>query len=56
MPNIYESQQLAYQQEVNIGNQLQTIRQKTATAKFEKNVNKGIYVINVFVINRDIQS
>lgn len=46
VPNIYdESQQLAYQQEVNVGNQLQAIRQKTVTAKFEKNVNKEpIYV------------
>lgn len=52
VPNIYESQQLAYQQEVNVGNQLQAIRQKTVTAKFAKNANKGIYVIN---INRNIQ-
>lgn len=45
VPNIYESQQLAYQQEVNVGNQLQAIQQKTVTAKFAKNVNKGNYTI-----------
>lgn len=52
VPNIYdESQQLAYQQEVNVGNQLQAIRQKTVTAKFEKNVNKGTLTFLINILN-----
>lgn len=41
-PNVYESQQLVYQPEVTVGNQLQTTQQKTVTAKYAKTANKGI--------------
>ncbi|XP_043510829.1 uncharacterized protein LOC122529104 [Frieseomelitta varia] len=46
-PNVYESQQLAYQPEVNIGNQLQPVQQKVISPKFTKNVNKGQEYVNI---------
>lgn len=46
-PNVYESQQLAYRPEVAVGNQLQTVQQKTVTAKYAKLPNKGIDYINI---------
>ncbi|KAK9299011.1 hypothetical protein QLX08_007840 [Tetragonisca angustula] len=46
-PNVYESQQLAYQPEVNIGNQLQSVQQKVISSKFTKNVNKDQEYVNI---------
>ncbi|CAD1480395.1 unnamed protein product, partial [Heterotrigona itama] len=45
--NVYESQQLAYQPEVNIGNQLQSVQQKVVSSKFTKNANKDQEYINI---------
>lgn len=42
MSNAYESEELTYQPEVNIGNQLQVAQQKTVSANFARNVNKGL--------------
>ncbi|CAK9806542.1 hypothetical protein ANTPLA_LOCUS4927 [Anthophora plagiata] len=45
--NTYEPQQFSYQPEVNVGNQLQTIQQKTIAAKYAKNVNKDTVYIDI---------
>ncbi|XP_034183065.1 uncharacterized protein LOC117605611 isoform X2 [Osmia lignaria lignaria] len=50
-PNIYETQQLVYQPEVNVGNQLQSTQQKTITAKYSKNVNKDTVYIDIPVMH-----
>ncbi|XP_076173379.1 uncharacterized protein LOC143149696 [Ptiloglossa arizonensis] len=46
-PNVYESQQLVYQPEVTVGNQLQTTQQKTVTAKYAKTANKETVYVDV---------
>ncbi|XP_015439477.1 PREDICTED: uncharacterized protein LOC107194372 [Dufourea novaeangliae] len=46
-PSIYESQQLIYQPEVVVGNQLQATQQKTVTAKYAKNVNKETVYVDI---------
>ncbi|XP_026669971.1 uncharacterized protein LOC108625454 [Ceratina calcarata] len=46
-PNVYESQQLAYQPEVNVGNRLQAVQQKVVTAKYTKSPNKDTVYVNI---------
>ncbi|XP_068976032.1 uncharacterized protein [Bombus flavifrons] len=45
--NVYESEELTYQPEVNIGNQLQAAQQKTVSANFARNVNKEPVYIDI---------
>ncbi|XP_017799446.1 PREDICTED: uncharacterized protein LOC108580246 [Habropoda laboriosa] len=45
--NLYGPQQFSYQPEVNVGNQLQSVQQKTITAKYGKNVNKDTVYIDI---------
>ncbi|XP_076237885.1 uncharacterized protein LOC143181389 [Calliopsis andreniformis] len=47
VPNVYESQQLVYQPELVVGNQLQSVQQKTVGAKYGKNVNKDTVYVNI---------
>ncbi|XP_076659394.1 uncharacterized protein LOC143362817 isoform X2 [Halictus rubicundus] len=46
-PNYYESQQLIYQPEVVVGNQMQTVQQKAATAKYAKTGNKETVYVDI---------
>ncbi|XP_076283582.1 uncharacterized protein LOC143210542 isoform X2 [Lasioglossum baleicum] len=46
-PNYYESQQLTYQPEVLVGNQMQTVQQKAASAKYAKTGNKETVYVDI---------
>ncbi|XP_076763144.1 uncharacterized protein LOC143430654 [Xylocopa sonorina] len=46
-PNVYESQQLAYQPEVSVGNRLQSVQQRTVAAKYAKNFNKETVFVDI---------
>ncbi|CAL7939858.1 unnamed protein product [Xylocopa violacea] len=46
-PNVYESQQLAYHPEVNVGNRLQSVQQRAAAAKYAKNFNKETVFVDI---------
>nr|XP_012150187.1 PREDICTED: uncharacterized protein LOC100875777 isoform X1 [Megachile rotundata]XP_012150190.1 PREDICTED: uncharacterized protein LOC100875777 isoform X2 [Megachile rotundata] len=50
-PNVYETQQLAYQPEISVGNQLQSTQQKTITAKYTKNPNKDTVYVDIPVMH-----
>nr|XP_033339214.1 paternally-expressed gene 3 protein-like isoform X1 [Megalopta genalis] len=46
-PNYYEPQQLIYQPEVIVGNQMQTVQQKTVTAKYAQTGNKETVYVDI---------